>query len=365
MAFIGGGASEDDEFWVTLPSNTKTHSATGNRPANYTVRLRKPIDLAARGGEWEVALLSTQYTRNWYNFREDCCIRFLVKLPGGLQAAQSSSLSSNSDGGESTSNSRTRAIAQDTSSASEAANAPDLFYRDGEYSWHFDDYTATDNFLLQYMNNNHHGINDSWVYYKIVVRRAYFANVSALGREISRQFARAFAKHDVHLHFHLDYDTGLASFSTTRAKVAVFIENKYLATILGMATEKIFEKVYDREEPATTHILHLMTVNGTSKARLDVVNSLYVYSDIAKFQLVGDTEAPLLGIVPAQGEPGQRVQWNFNPICYLPVNRMFISEIEMLLCTDDGEKVPFAGDSDNVVCCLRFRKTRRTRNMLA
>ena len=360
MAFLGvGGASEDDEFWVTLPSNTKTHNAANNRPSNYSVRLRKPIDLAARGGEWEVALLSTQYTHNWYNFREDCCIRFMVKIPNlrankAAPAPTSATAASPAGASESTS----APVANDQT---EATSAADLFYRDGEYGWHFDDYTAVDNFLIAYQEHNTLQIDTSWVYYKSTVRRGYFANVRELGKEISRQFARAFARHGVHLHFHLDYETGFASFTTTRAKVAVFIESLYLATVLGMPTEKVVDRNYPDE---VNHKAYLMKVEGTKKPRLDVVNSLYVYSDIAKYQLVGDTEAPLLGIVPTQGEPGHRIQWNFNPLCYLPVNRMFISGIEMLLCTDDGEKVPFAGDSDNVVCCLRFRKTRRSRNML-
>ena len=130
----------------------------------------------------------------------------------------------------------------------------------------------------------------------MTLRRGYYANVRELGKEISRQFARAFARHDVHLHFHLDYETGFASFTTTRAKVAVFIENLYIATILGgMPTEKVVDGNYPE---GVNHKAYLLKVTGTTKPRLDVVNSVYVYSDITKYQAVGDVEAPLLGIGP-------------------------------------------------------------------
>ena len=347
MAGITGGS--DDEFWVTLPSNSNAKQFKNNTPSSFKVRLRNPIDLSASDSGWEVALLSTQYTHNWYNFREDCCIRFMVKIPN-LRANTVTPAA----GASGSPSSQADSVANDQT---EATSSADLFYREGEYGWHFDDFTGVDHYLRHYQADNTIGIDDSWVYYKTTLRRGYFANVRELGKEISRQFARAFSRHDVHLHFHLDYETGLASFTTTRAKVAVFIENPYLATILGMP----MEKVVDGEYPEGVKLkAYLLKVIGTTKPRLDVVNSLYVYSDIGKYQAVGDVEAPLLGIVPVQGAPGARLYWSFNPLCYLPVNKTYIQEIEMRLCTDEGDAVPFAAGSDNVVCCLRFRKTRHS-----
>ena len=356
MADITGGS--DDEFWVTLPSNSNAKQFKNNSPSTFKVHLRNPIDLGSSDSAWEVALLSTQYTHNWYNFREDCCIRFLVKIPnlrpkkvvaGSVPTQASTSVDSNS-------------VVTDASSS--AADSVDLFYRDDEYGWHYDDYTAADHFVLSVPAYHlfELGVDTSWVYYKTTIRRGYFTNVRELGKEICRQFARAFASHDVHLHFHLDYETGFASFTASRAKVVVLLDSLYLATLLGMETRKLIDQDYKGSAPTTTNYkVFLMKVAGTAKPRLDVVNSLYVYSDITKYQAVGDVEAPLLGIVPVQGDPGSRLYWSFNPLCYLPLNKTYIQEIEMRLCTDEGVSVPFAAGSDNVVCCLRFRKTRHSR----
>ena len=84
---------------------------------------------------------------------------------------------------------------------------------------------------------------------------------------------------------------------------------------------------------------------------------MYVYSDVIERQPVGDTDAPLLGIVPVgDAAPGHRVHYPFNPLSYLPVSQCYIKHIHIELATETGDPVPFASASDNVVCCLRFRR---------
>ncbi len=73
---------------------------------------------------------------------------------------------------------------------------------------------------------------------------------------------------------------------------------------------------------------------------------------------MGDTKAPLLGIIPAQGVTGQRTHYTVNPVHFLTLERNYISEITIRITNDKGNYVPFVNHNEtgNVVCCLRFRR---------
>ena len=61
-----------DELYVSLPSNVPGH--TGNTPAEYTTTLSTPLVLS---GNWDVALLETHYFNDWVNFPETDMAIFL------------------------------------------------------------------------------------------------------------------------------------------------------------------------------------------------------------------------------------------------------------------------------------------------
>lgn len=57
----------DDEFYVTLPSNSSFDYYPNNTLNDFTTKLFKPIDLA---GEWEVALTEISFPHSFYNIVE-------------------------------------------------------------------------------------------------------------------------------------------------------------------------------------------------------------------------------------------------------------------------------------------------------
>jgi hypothetical protein len=96
----------------------------------------------------------------------------------------------------------------------------------------------------------------------------------------------------------------------------------------------------------------------TNKAKLERgFNTIYVYSDVIKYQIVGDIQAPLIGTVPVQGKRGEQVYWSFSPAYYIPINKTAISTIELRLCNETGDLVPFDEGSD-VLCKMHFRRRR-------
>lgn len=98
---------------------------------------------------------------------------------------------------------------------------------------------------------------------------------------------------------------------------------------------------------------------GLIKAPLELPNisSMYVFTDIIKWQRVGDNEAPLLATLPIHGNPNEQLFWSFNPPYYIPVAQEMINTIDIKLTTDDEELFPIVIPG-KVICRLNFRRRR-------
>ena len=93
----------------------------------------------------------------------------------------------------------------------------------------------------------------------------------------------------------------------------------------------------------------------TTIPTFDAVESLFIYTDITKSQLVGDTQAPLLGVAPTSLDSGgTRGYWGFNPPFYVPLNKSFIDTIKITIRNDKGDKVKFPKGS-KLISRLHFR----------
>ena len=84
--------------------------------------------------------------------------------------------------------------------------------------------------------------------------------------------------------------------------------------------------------------------------------SLYIYCDVVDPQSVGDTQVPLLRIVPIEGESGQMITKTYEHIQYVPLLRKHFHTIEIDIKKDTGESVPF--ELGELVVTLHFRKQR-------
>ena len=76
----------------------------------------------------------------------------------------------------------------------------------------------------------------------------------------------------------------------------------------------------------------------------------YIYTDIIQYQLVGDTAAPLLRIVPSNAACQQ-----FARPFYFPLNRALLQSINISIRDAKGEEIKFH-PADRVVCVLHFRQ---------
>ena len=97
---------------------------------------------------------------------------------------------------------------------------------------------------------------------------------------------------------------------------------------------------------------HLTNVGKDAKDRLKIKSSLlpslgtelfnlYIYSNIVKETLVGDTLVPLLRTIPVMGENGDYISKTFETPHYLPLARDFFQNIEIKITDDIGQNVQF------------------------
>lgn len=85
------------------------------------------------------------------------------------------------------------------------------------------------------------------------------------------------------------------------------------------------------------------------------IDSIYVYCDLVEHQLVGDTQVPLLRIVPVKGNIGESITKTFNHIQYLAVRGgEAIQTVEIEMRDDIGRPITF--ENGRVVVVLHLRK---------
>ena len=86
-----------------------------------------------------------------------------------------------------------------------------------------------------------------------------------------------------------------------------------------------------------------------------MMENVFVYSDIVKSSLVGDSQANFLGYFPILSTTDERGYWGFNPPYYHEVQMSTIDRIAIKLCTEDGQLFTNEG---KVIIRLHFRRIR-------
>lgn len=100
----------------------------------------------------------------------------------------------------------------------------------------------------------------------------------------------------------------------------------------------------------------LLYGENTSKTFTDMkpYEVLYIYSDVAVNQSVGDVKAPLLRVVPIQSHYGEYASIHYDRPHFIPISRSTIDTIEMNIRDDTGDLISF--ESGRVIVTLVFRR---------
>jgi len=304
----------ENELQLTLPSNASITFSPDNKPANYTTTLPSPISLE---GEWEVALIDIQYPHNWMNITKDIYLIILIET-------------SNKDRGFRTTLSTV------------------LFNYKSKYE------EECIELRKQLWGNKKVDDNDVVLLYARLPK-GYYANIGDLIATLNEEIQ--------------DSITGVAAFSSNREQTKEVnlvyrynqIERRVQLFQTGMVgppeivcLDKQVKSILEQANPKLPDKAQILS---RGKLLLNTIPSIYIYSDIIKYQFVGDAKVPLLGVLPVQGVDGEQQYWSFNPPYYIPVAISTLSSVNIHLADDKGDEIPFFGDG-KVVARLHFRRVR-------
>ena len=93
-------------------------------------------------------------------------------------------------------------------------------------------------------------------------------------------------------------------------------------------------------------------MNAESRATLNEVHTIFVYSHNIDKQIVGNSRTMHMGVFPLKGAHGDQVSWQFNHVHYIDVQKSYIPSITMKLGTPTGERAPFL--NGDTLCRLHF-----------
>ena len=179
------------------------------------------------------------------------------------------------------------------------------------------------------------------------IKDRYYSSISDVLDQILTKFKKYFPRSPIQLTYAIDPLTGKVTFTSTHGKVAILSPTDYLTKHLG------FQSEYYRVLNGTCHLTHL-DGQGKSRAYLDDIFQIFVYSDIIDYQTVGNTKKPLMGVIPVKGKHGDQESWTFNPLQFGAIARRSFSTIEMQLCTPTGALVPYL--SGDTMSRIQFRR---------
>uniref|UniRef100_A0A1I7ZU33 Tetratricopeptide repeat protein n=2 Tax=Steinernema glaseri TaxID=37863 RepID=A0A1I7ZU33_9BILA len=131
---------------------------------------------------------------------------------------------------------------------------------------------------------------------------------------------------------------GRFAFILNKRRVTSIELSKTLAYMLGYSIQTI-----DRSLHATTNIdFH----NG--------LHSFFVYSNICDLSILGNCRSNLLRVMRVQGEYGDVISEEFNPIQYIPILNKNVHTVEIMICDSTGAPIEF--QYGNVIIVLHCRR---------
>ena len=368
----------ETSFHVTLPSNTCFTLYPSNKPNDYSTQLSKELLLQ---GDWEAAILDLQYPHSWPNVLDDTEVGVLVMRPILNEMERKAA--------------KTREgylpLAKKGEEELEVPGLPktlatggglhSLIYRYLYYLGFQKGKEQADCFMF------------SWTYFP----KGHYESTQHMTQELVQVYKHClYNAVQMHPQYQIQKRTSSISIEVPKStssgptgnerlefsfpseftgnqRVCLYARTPYLLKgLLGLEPTSIMhanvdgggDSLYVFEIPisASSNLPH----RGERAPRFEHLSSIYVYSSLVKHQMVGNTEAPLLGIVPighsknASTNQGDQEYYAFNPLVYMPIADNRVQRIKIELKTDWGTPFPFTPNpSHKVVCRVHYRRRDR------
>ena len=330
--------SEKEQFQITLVSNTKGVDGTTNTPDKFAIKVpvKRKLD-----GEWEVALMEIQYPAGGKTIEEDIDLGFVFTAPPEIVLERKKEedefdthlydnfISMNGIMADQTT--------EELQQLSEAQKAHLKVRPYGSFT-HLS--RSTGYARARFPRGNCQSLEKFIQILNEKVEQAYtFICKNTAQKDKPTQ----------KLHFQYDPETDRVSCPKHTWDVNIYSRGFYLPRIVGFSS-------YLADNAGMTKIL---TDKGATRAPIfELLPSIFIYSNIIEYQIVGDTLTPLLVIVPVKGGPLEQTHWTFSPPYYIPVRAADMDIIGIQLKSDSGDPYPLAA-SAKVVVRLHFRRRRQ------
>ena len=329
--------SENEQFQVTLVSNTKGVDGTTNTPDNFAVKIpvKRRLD-----GEWEVALMEIQYPGGGKTIEEDIDLGFVVIAPPEIILER-----------------KNEEDAFDT----EVYDVL-IFYFGYEEKYtteELNQLTAAQKAHLKFRQTigGWATLSKSVGYVHVHIPKGPCPSIEKFVQILNQKVEEAYnfilkntaASEKAGDKLKFQYDPVADRVTSTKAnwKVEFFCKGLYIHHILG------FSDLMGKD-------LHRIKFELTAPRApiLELLPSIFIYSKIIEYQIVGDTLTPLLGILPVKSGALEQTHWTFTPPYYIPVKTTELDIIGIQLKSDTGDPYPLAA-SAKVVVRLHFRRRRQ------
>ena len=149
------------------------------------------------------------------------------------------------------------------------------------------------------------------------------------------------------------------------------LNDKHITLTCDVATKRISLNITNEKKTLTVDNnlrdifafdknIYSGAVNYTAKRTFSLtrcIQFLYIYSNLTKYVHIGNTEAPLLAIVPFSNEKGCSLlhQKIFKTPMYIAINQDRISQIDIAVYDGAGQLIPFVSDARTTLR-LHFRQ---------
>ena len=204
---------------------------------------------------------------------------------------------------------------------------------------------------------------DGWVWEDVKIPSALYSSPAKLIEEMER-VAKAKMTKGTLGNIHLHYNELLHKIAIHLAPGYMIYLPRPMAMILGFGDVSSVTLEHHREEDELNYgvtVLESAVFYNNSKIVppfcVDLsrgMHTFFIYCNIVAYQLVGDTNVPLMRTIPVTGRNGEVVVNSFDNVHYMGLGRSDFQEVEVHITDDTGRDVPF--EQGRVIVKLHFRK---------
>lgn len=147
----------------------------------------------------------------------------------------------------------------------------------------------------------------------------------------------------------------------------VIKENEYGCDAITLTFSQVLLDLMGHQEPTTESSIKLGLQQEPGLSRTKTlstimnlkagIHNIFCYSDLVRNVRVGDTQAPLLRIIPVRiGSDGEYIYETFEDRQYLPVASNTFNTIHVLIGDRFGKRIKFSHGSAPAILVLHFKR---------